>query len=105
MKWPASQGASFALRRVVVSAGELGEEPFGGKALCPFTPLRYGIDSISGMSKRLSNSSGRPIVRFKTNPLNSVSAMPKANPPPASPNAILSRVSCPEQEEKAVGQR
>ena len=34
----------------------------------------------------------RTMMAFALNPLNSASAIPKANPPPASPRAVLSRV-------------
>src|SRR5215472_9645411 len=82
----------FELRRVVVSARELDEEPVEGNVLCPLAPLRLGIESINGISKRLSSSSGRPIVRFNTTPLKNASAMPSAKPPPAIPSKILLRV-------------
>ena len=93
MKWPASHGANLEwCGLVVASAPAFAGEPFGGKAKCPFRPLEYGIESISGMCKCVSNSSGRPTVRFKNSPLNNASAIPKAIPPPASPRAILLRV-------------
>src|SRR5262245_7778047 len=100
MKWRESQGAMFELRRVVVSARELDEEPVEGNVFCPFAPLGLGIESINGISKRLSSSSGRPIVRFRTSPLNKARAIPKAKPPPAVAREILFRflVSSPGRE-------
>src|SRR5215831_5253902 len=92
MKWPESQGASLDFLPFVVSAREFGEEPFADNALCPLEPLRYGIESISGIFKRLSSSRGRPIVRFNTSPLNKANTIPKPKPPPANPRAILSRI-------------
>src|SRR5262249_25739634 len=92
MKWPASQGAIFVLRRVVATARELAEESLAGNAFCPLEPLEYGIESISGIFNRLSNSSGRPIFRFNTNPRKNASAMPSAKPPPASTRETLLRV-------------
>src|SRR5207244_1995851 len=92
MKWPASQGANLEWWRFVASAPGFAGEPFGGKTKWPFRPLEYGIESISGMCNCVSSWSGRPTVRFKANPLNSASAIPKAIPPPASPRAILLRV-------------
>ncbi len=92
MKWPASQGANLEWCGLVASAKAFAGEPFGGKAKCPFRLLEYGMESMSGMCNCVSNSSGRPTVRFKANPLNNASAIPKAIPPPASPMRILLRV-------------
>ena len=82
----------FRRRRRVLRAPGFADEPFEGKAKWPFRPLEYGIESMSGICNCVSSWSGRPTVRFKANPLNSASAIPKANPPPASPRAILFRI-------------